>query len=38
MLLKRKIAEIDSSAFVSVIKTEAVWANGKGFKNIEEEN
>lgn len=38
MLLKRKIAQIDSTAFVSVIKTEAVWANGKGFKNIKEEN
>lgn len=37
MLLKRKLAQIDNKAFVSVIKTEAVWANGKGFKNIDEE-
>lgn len=37
MLLKRKIAEIDNKAFVSVIKVDAVWANGKGFKNLEEE-
>lgn len=37
IILKRKIAEIDNRAFVSVIKAEAVWARGKGFKNIKED-
>ena len=37
ILLKRKLAEIDPTAFVSLIKVENVWANGKGFKDIHED-
>ncbi len=37
IILKREIAKIDSTTFVSMIKVEAVWANGKGFKDIDEE-
>lgn len=35
--LKRKLAELDPSAFVSLIKVENVWAHGKGFKNINDD-
>lgn len=37
VILKRKLAEIDPSSFVSLIKVENVWANGKGFKDIHED-
>lgn len=35
--LKKKLAETDPSAFVSSIRVENVWANGKGFKDINED-
>lgn len=35
--LKKKLAETDPSAFVSSIRVENVWANGKGFKDIHED-
>lgn len=35
--LKKKLAETDPTAFVSSIRVENVWANGKGFKDIHED-
>lgn len=37
IILKRELAKIDPTAFVSLIKVENVWANGKGFKDITDE-
>lgn len=37
VVLKRALAEIDPTSFVSLIKVENVWAHGKGFKNIHDD-
>lgn len=37
VVLKRELAVIDPTSFVSLIKVENVWAHGKGFKNINED-
>ncbi len=35
--VKRKIAQIDPKAFVTVTQIEGVWGAGKGFRNIEDD-
>ena len=37
ILIKRRLAEIDPKAFVSVMQVNTVWGYGKGFTDIEEE-
>lgn len=37
MLLRRFLAEIDPTAFVTVVHVDAVWGSGKGFSEIDEE-
>ena len=37
IILKKELAQIDPTSFVSLIKVENVWAHGKGFKNINDE-
>ena len=37
VILKKQLAQIDPTSFVSLIKVENVWAHGKGFKNINED-
>lgn len=37
VLVKKKLAEIDPSSFVTVVKVEAVWGAGRGFSNIDAE-
>ncbi len=37
ILIKRRLAELDPKAFVSVIQVNTVWGYGKGFTDIEEE-
>lgn len=38
ILVKRKIAQIDPHAFVTVSRVEAVWGTGRGFSDIDSEN
>ena len=35
--VKRMLAQVDPTAFVSLIKVENIWGNGKGFKDINED-
>ena len=37
ILIKRKLAEVDPKAFVSVMQVNTVWGYGKGFTDIEDE-
>ena len=37
ILIKRRLAETDPKAFVSVMQVNTVWGYGKGFTDIEEE-
>lgn len=37
ILVKRKIAQIDPHAFVTVSRVEAVWGTGRGFSDIDSE-
>ena len=37
MLLRRFLASVDMSAFVTVVHVDAVWGNGKGFSEIDRE-
>ena len=36
MLLRRFLAEVDPTAFVTVVHVDSVWGNGKGFTEIDE--
>ena len=38
ILVKRKIAQIDPHAFVTVSRVEAVWGTGRGFSDIDSES
>lgn len=38
ILVKRKIAQLDPHAFVTVSRVEAVWGTGRGFSDIDSEN
>ena len=35
ILIKRKLAELDKNAFVTVLHTDTVWGEGKGFSKID---
>ena len=37
ILIKRRLAELDPKAFVSVMQVNTVWGYGKGFTDIEDE-
>ena len=38
MIIKKYLADVDPSAFVTVMQVNTVWGEGRGFTDIEEEN